>query len=964
MTFLLIAHALAAVAAPAIVKVLGPRSFLVLAAVPAAAFGWLLRVAEQVRVTGAVSERRTWVPGLGLSLDLRLTTLSWVLALLVTGVGALVLFYCRWYFHEGDPTVWRFSAVFTAFAGAMLGLVLTDNLLVLYVFWEVTTVLSYLLIGHNPASATNRRAAMQALLVTTFGGLAMLIGIVGLGHEHGYQISTLLAGAASTGTLSGLTVASVVLLLVGALSKSALVPFHFWLPGAMAAPTPVSAYLHAAAMVKAGVYLVALFAPLFAGAPGWHLMTVGLGLATMLVGGWKALRQNDIKLLLAYGTVSQLGFMVAVAGLGTRESALAACLLVLAHGLFKSTLFLTVGVVDHQAGTRDLRALSGLWRPLMPLCVSAVLAGLSMAGVAPLLGFVSKEAALEALVSAAHEGTPIRSWGAWVALTAVVAGSALTVAYTARFLWGTFATKPGVAVTAVKAPAPGFVAAPVTLGVAGLVMGLVGGLLGPYLAPYVGQFRLGPAPASVSLWHGFTLPLALSLVSLTVGLVLFVYREPVAQLARRRVGPESEQVFASVMYLVDRSAVETTAVTQRGSLPLYLATIFGVFGLAVGAMAVQAPFPSSVTVWDSPAQLAVALVMVLAAVLSVMAHRRIGAVLLVGVTGYCASVFFLLHGAPDLAITQMLVETVGLVVFVLVLRRLPTRFAFTNPRRIQLMRGALAGLVGLVVALVALVSTAARRETPVSVEYAKEAYDFGSGKNIVNVTLVDIRAWDTLGEVSVLVAAATGIASLIFVRTRNTRISRARNKERRSTTGGTSTWLAGGKTLRRERRSVIFEVVTRLVFHIMLAASIYLLVSGHNQPGGGFAGGLVAGTALFVRYLAAGRYELDEAAPVDAGLLVGLGLLVCVAAALAPVAFGGVILQTYTWEFTLWPWGPVKLVTSLFFDIGLYLIVVGLMLDIVRSLGAGIDRQIVAEREERNAEHGERVGDENSEARS
>ncbi|HET8594550.1 MAG TPA: proton-conducting transporter membrane subunit, partial [Intrasporangium sp.] len=310
MVQLLLVHLVAAAVAPLLVRLMGRSSFLLLALAPASAFAWLVSVATDVRAGHGPEQRITWVPGLGLELDFRLTTLSWVLALLVTGVGALVLLYCRWYFAPGDPTLWRFTSVFTAFAGAMLGLVLTDNFLVLYVFWELTTVFSYLLVGHNPASSTNRRAAMQALIVTTLGGLAMLIGIIALGVRHSYRISEVLAHPPA---LDGVTVAAVVLLLVGALSKSALVPFHFWLPGAMAAPTPVSAYLHAAAMVKAGVYLVALLAPAFAGAPGWHALTVGLGLLTMLVGGWRALRQYDIKLLLAYGTVSQLGFMVALA---------------------------------------------------------------------------------------------------------------------------------------------------------------------------------------------------------------------------------------------------------------------------------------------------------------------------------------------------------------------------------------------------------------------------------------------------------------------------------------------------------------------------------------------------------------------------------------------------------------------------------------------------------------------------
>jgi multicomponent Na+:H+ antiporter subunit A len=935
---LLLLHLVAAVVAPLLVSLLGRKAFLVLALVPATAFGWLVSVSSEVRAGQGPTQHISWVPGLGVDLDFRVTTLSWVLGLLVTGVGALVLMYCAWYFKAGDATMWRFTAVFTAFAGAMLGLVLTDNLLVLYVFWELTTVFSYLLIGHNPASSTNRRAAMQALLVTTFGGLAMLIGIIAIGVHHTYSISELLS---SPPPLDGITVAAIILLLVGALSKSALIPFHFWLPGAMAAPTPVSAYLHAAAMVKAGVYLVALLAPAFAGAPAWHALTVGLGIATMLLGGWRALRQHDLKLLLAYGTVSQLGFMVAISGIGTRAAALSALALIIGHALFKSTLFLTVGIIDKSTGTRDLRRLSGLGRRLLPVSIPAGLAALSMAGVAPLTGFVAKESVLGAVLGGIEDAAPLpRAWG-WLALAGILLGSVLTVAYTARFMWGAFATKPGVPTTRFTVPHPGFVAAPLLLGVTSLFLGLLAPVESTWLMPYADEFTVGDAPEPLALWHGLTVPLALSVVSILAGGLLFLAREDVAR-AQARVPDfvDGERIFGHVLRGVDRGAVETTAVTQRGSLPLYIMAILVVFVALPGGAAVLGGSVGSVRPWDTPAQAVVAGIVVAAALLVLFTRRRLTSFMLVGVTGYGTATIFILAGAPDLGITQMLVETVALVVFVLVLRRLPTKFTRHPQSPVRSWRPVLGLAVGLGVAAMALVTTSARTQLPASARFPTEAYDFGHGRNIVNVALVDIRAWDTMGEVSVLVAAATGIASLIFVQTRNARLSRATAKNLPPTEPTRGTWLHGGRTLRPERRSVIFEVVTRLFFHVMLAASLYLLFAGHNQPGGGFAGGLVAGLALAIRYLAGGRYELDEAAPFDAGLLVGLGLLVVVASALAPLAFGGTILQTTALDFELPIWGEVHLVTSLFFDAGVYLIVVGMMLDIVRSLGTGIDRHI------------------------
>ena len=363
-----------------------------------------------------------------------------------------------------------------------------------------------------------------------------------------------------------------------------------------------------------------------------------------------------------------------------------------------------------------------------------------------------------------------------------------------------------------------------------------------------------------------------------------------------------------------------------------------------------------VRLWDNPGQAVVGVVVVAAAVLVLVTRRRLTAVMLVGATGYGVSLLFILHGAPDLAITQMLVETVSLVVFVLALRRLPTKFtrhpALAVPHVADRARASPSAPPS---APSRSSRRAAARADPVSVGFPTEAYAFGHGKNIVNVTLVDIRAWDTLGEVSVLVAAATGIASLIFVRTRNTRLSRATAKALPSSNPARGTWLHGGRTMRKEKRSVIFEVVTRLVFHVMLAASLFLLFAGHNQPGGGFAGGLVAGLALVVRYLAGGRYELDEAAPFDAGLARRASACSSPSARRwrrSPSAARSSRRRAV--DFTLPPWGEVHLVTSLFFDVGVYLIVVGMMLDIVRSLGTGIDRQIAEEESDQESDRGVR----------
>jgi multicomponent Na+:H+ antiporter subunit A len=954
---LIAAHFVAAAMSTWLVTVLGRRAFLVLALVPLVAFGWTLGQTAAVHAGQSSVQILSWVPSLDIELAFRMGALQWLMSLIVTGIGALVMVYCAWYFAEDDPGLASFAGTFTAFAGSMLGLVLCDDLLILYVFWELTTVFSYLLIGSDPARRASRQAALQALIVTTLGGLAMLVGMLVLGQQAGtHRISDLLSDP-PTGTA---TTVAVALLLVGALSKSAQIPFHFWLPGAMAAPTPVSAYLHAASMVKAGVYLVALLAPAFSGTPWWHEVVLTLGVLTMLLGGWRALRQNDVKLLLAYGTVSQLGFLLVVLSVGTRATALAGLAMLLAHALFKATLFLVVGIVDHQTGTRDLRELSGLARSAPVLCATAVVAGGSMAGLPPLLGFVGKESAFGSLLDVARAGDRpgISPAVGWLLEGGVVLGSVLTVAYTVRFLWGTFATKPGVAPIPF-APAPaGFLLAPVVLSVLTVGLGFTGHALTGVVEPHLAQFPVGVHDAELALWHGLELPLAFSAVALLLGVLTFVRRRQLGAL-QAALAPSwtADSAYRLVMRTVDRLAVELTSVVQRGSVAAYLAIILGVVLLLPGAAVLRAlDGPIEVVLWDSPAQALVGLVIIAAAVAATRSRRRLRSVILVGVTGYGTAMLFILHGAPDLALTQVLVETTSLVIFVLVLRRLPAYFTDRplSPRRY--LRMALGAAVGGTVGLVMLVTTGARTATPISATYPREAVEFGGGHNVVNVILVDIRAWDTFGEISVLVAAATGVASLLFLDTRMAGIRRVydipypESVEKVPTGPGRRVWLPGPRTLPPDRRSIIFEVVARLLFPVLIVFAIYLLLAGHNAPGGGFAAGIVTGLALMVRYLAGGRYELDEAAPVDAGVLMGTGLFVAAAAGLSPLAFGGAVLQSAQVDLSVPLLGDLHLVTSTFFDIGVYLVVVGLVLDLLRALGSRIDRQILTE--ERAAEQG------------
>jgi len=945
---LVAAHLVVATAAPLLTRLFGQRAFWVAAGVPAVAFGWLVSVAPVILGGGAIDESIPWIGGLGVALAFHLGLVQWLLALIVTGVGALVLVYCRWYFAD-DPPQTRPVGLLTAFAGVMLGLVTADDLIVLYVFWELTTVFSYLLIAHDPTRRANRAAALTALIVTTTGGLAMLVGFVILGQAAGtHSLQAILAQPPSG---PALTVAAL-LILVGALSKSALVPFHFWLPGAMAAPTPISAYLHAAAMVKAGVYLVAVLAPVFAQVPGWRPAVWTLGALTLFLGGWRALRQDDLKLLLAYGTVSQLGFMVLLLGTGTQAAALGGVAMLIAHALFKGTLFLVVGVVDHSTGTRNLTELSGLARRLPVTAVIAAVAAAAMAGLPPTLGFTAKEAGLEGITNLGFggDGTGIAPVPAWLLIATVVLGSALTVAYTLRFWWGAFATKPGVEPTRIAhPPSAGFVAAPLLLATAVLAGGLLGGPLTTVLDAYAATLPDGAQSHGLTLLPSWGAPLAASLVAIAIGAVLFWQRQRIAVLQHSfpKV-PAAAEFYRVTMARLDRLAVEVTDRTQRGSLASYVATILVVVtGVIFFAMAAVQRWPS-VYLADNWAQVAIGAVMIVTAFLVATSRGRVRAVVLLGVTGYGTALLFLVHGAPDLALTQVLVETVTLLVFLLVLRKLPKYFTERPLQSARWWRVLISAGTGLAVTLLAVLALGNRIATPVSDALHETAYTYGYGTNIVNVVLVDARAWDTIGEIAVLSIAATGVASLIFLRGRTVRLKRPPAPP----DGKQEGWLRGSRMLPRAARSLIFEVATRLLFGVMIVVSVYLLLAGHNLPGGGFAGGLVAGTALLIRYLAAGGHELDEAMPLPAGGILGSGLAVSVATAVAPLFIGGVIFQSYEvhlkvpgWESLQLPWGTwtllgdIHIVSSTMFDLGVYLVVVGMLLDLGRSLGSGIDDQ-------------------------
>ncbi|MBM7824293.1 multicomponent Na+:H+ antiporter subunit A [Arcanobacterium pluranimalium] len=1015
MLALMTLYVVSALFAPIVMR-RGRLGFLILAAVPAVSFAYVASCYDDV-VRGAFpTSSLAWAPQLGFTLNFRLDHLSYVLALIVTGIGALVLVYSSRYFSQSAQGLGRFAAVFIGFTGAMLGLVTTNNTLSLYMFWELTTVLSFLLIGHSYSRSFSRRAAMQALIVTVTGGLSMLTGLIILGTIPGgsFDIAELVDHAQAgmigvshgnhAGTSAALITTAIVLILIGAFTKSAIVPFHFWLPAAMAAPTPVSAYLHSAAMVKAGIYLIARFAPGLASSDVWRIAILFAGTITLILGGYRALKQTDLKLLLAFGTVSQLGLLSMFVGYGTASMMLAGLTMLVAHALFKSALFLCVGVVDWATGTRDLRELNGLWRKMPILSAMAAIATASMIGLPPFLGFVAKEAALHSLLV---ENNAV----AYVLLLAVTVGSLFTVAYGLRFWWGAFAdksaganeptgsnepayankpagsSKPAVAnqqLTANNSSAASLEPHKNSLLMLTPIAVLVGGGIAcgfsyagfdRMFSPYVEQ--LSGSPGELVLWGGVNTALAITVSILVLGLVIFAVNLRWFETLQNIEFPlRAERAFHIGIETLEAFSRLITSLVQRGSLPVYLSTIF-FFMLVTGGFAylfAGGNSDISLRAYDAPTQLVVAIIAALAALLGARARHRMKAVLLIGVSGYAVALIYQLHGAPDLALTQTLAETMTLVVFILVLRCLPAYFSTRPIRWNRWVRIALASGVGAGAAVLAWFAANARMAASMTQTFHDEAQHYGYGKNIVNVTLVDVRAWDTFGEISVVIAAAVGISSLLFIRDRSGRIDRFRNlpqvdragmnahtsyfmqsknyiqcehaaaisedeaQIRSRTSEKKRVWLAGSSTLPEVRRSEIFEVGTRIIFHTMVIVSLFLLFSGHNHPGGGFAAGIMAGVALVLRYVAGGRYELGAALPLHPGHVMGSGLLLAAIYALFPLLFGGTIMQTVKLEAVLPAFGPIKLATALFFDVGVYLIVTGLVLEILRSLGAEIDR--------------------------
>ncbi len=757
----LLPFALAALA-PWLTRRLGGGVGWVLALLPAALF---VRVAAWLPLDpgASVVQSRPWFPGLGVELAFRLDGLSAVFALLITGIGALVLVYAGGYL-AGDPRIGRFFATLLAFQGAMLGVVLADDVITLFVFWELTSVTSYLLIGYDHEREGSRAAALKALLVTGAGGLALLAGLLLMAVAGGDLGVTSLRLSALEGVDvrgHGLYPAILVLVLLGAATKSAQVPFHFWLPAAMAAPTPVSAYLHSATMVKAGIYLLARLHPTLGLTVEWEWAVGSVGAVTMVVAAAMALGQNDLKRILAYSTVAVLGILTMLLGVGTGLAIKTTIVFLVAHALYKAALFMVAGNVDHETGTRDVTVLGGLRRALPWTAAAGLLAALSKAGAPPMFGFIGKELLYKTKLD-------LETVGGWLVVAAVAVNVALVATallVAVRPFWGRPRATPKVPH---EAP-PSMVLGPVVLSLVGLTVGL---LPGPF------ERTLGSAAATaiagttivmdLKLWHGLNVDaltvMALSLVTLATGGAVYLaarrWLEPFgrAVTAAGRFGPS--RAFQTAVDRLPTAAERFTALVPITTLRSAVLTALLVVLALVAPPLLRVSGAADPWLAALPHDLLLIGVALLAAVLAALVRSRLTAVAALGVTGLVMALLFALYGAPDLAMTQIAVETLSVVLLVLVFVALPPVVRRSGGWS-RLRDAAVAVAVGATMALAVVATAVVRLDADVARYYLETSVPEAFGSNVVNVILVDFRALDTLGEITVVAVAGIGVAALL-----------------------------------------------------------------------------------------------------------------------------------------------------------------------------------------------------------
>jgi multicomponent Na+:H+ antiporter subunit A len=816
-----------------------------------------------------------------------------VFALLITAIGALVVLYASRYL-EGHAHAGRFHASLFAFMGAMLGVALSDNILTLFIFWELTGFTSFLLIGFEHEREDARSAALQALIVTGGGGLALLAAGVLLFDVSGSTSLSAMASSSESVVRHPFYAAIATLVLLAAFTKSAQVPFHFWLPNAMAAPTPVSAYLHSATMVKAGVYLVARMTPILGATPLWTTAVTGAGAATMVFGAYRCVQETDLKRILAYSTVSALGVLTMLLGVGTRESVAAALVYLVAHACYKGALFLVAGVIDHERGTRDITELTGLRRAMPITAFAGGAAALSMAGVPLTLGFVAKDAVYESLLHG-------DAWSTWFLILTVLSSVLLGVS---GLLAGVLPFRGPAAGAAAQEPGWALWMPPLTLAAGGVLAGLVPAVLDPPLSAAAAATLQTPSDVSLAVWHGLSPAVMLSALTLVGVGVIYIARGTIRRHAWQPTHG-TEQLYTGALSALNAIGGVIAPRLHSASLRSYVMVIVVMSIVVGGAALVTASRFGAIAPEMSvrPHELLIAVVIIAAAIAATAASSTMSAVLSLGAVGYGVAVTFLIFGAPDLAMTQFSVETLTVFIYVLVFRHF-RNLGPLSPRLVRYRDAFIAAGIGTLVG--GLVLTVSTTETaPRLREYFAEfGPTLGHGRNIVNVILVDFRAFDTMAEITVLATAAIGVRALL----------------RLAATNG-----AGGEYVRApEVTSPIFRAAVRLLMPLLLLFSVFLLLRGHNQPGGGFVGGLVAASAFALYGLACGMERARRALLVTPLTLLGGGLLIALLSGVPAVLRGQPFLTAQ------WSLGAG---TPMVFDIGVFLVVLGVVLMMIFNLG-------------------------------
>jgi len=859
--------------------------------------------------------RHEWLGAAGLALSFRLDGLGLLFALMILAIGLLVILYARYYLSERDP-MGRFYAYLLLFQGSMLGVVLSEHLIQLLIFWELTSISSFLLISYWRHREDARQGARMALAITGGGGLAMLAGFLLLGEMVGsYELSVILASGEVIREHPWY-VPMLVLVLLGVFTKSAQFPFHFWLPHAMAAPTPVSAYLHSATMVKAGVFLLARLFPALAYTPEWSWLVGGAGLITLLLGAYTALFKHDLKGLLAYSTISHLGLITLLFGMGTPLAAVAAVFHIMNHATFKASLFMAAGIIDHEAGTRDMRKLNGLWKYMPYTAVLAMVAAAAMAGVPLLNGFLSKEMFFAKTVYLVGEGSI-----PWLPIMATLAG-AFAVAYSLRFIHDVFFNGEPIDLPRTPHEPPRWMKLPVEILV---VLCLAVGILpawtfGPLLATAAASTLQTELPEySLAIWHGFNPALMMSIVALVGGALIYAVRHPLFRWHDKGLGRIDarsmyqwleQRLFRGAEFLdavLHRPALQRmVAVTTLAAVALALAGLWG-FGALRGTQPLTPLDPVSLVAGGA---------LLAAAVGTVLLHRqRLTALLLLSVVGLIVALAFVKFSAPDLALTQLSVEVVTIVLLLLALYFLPAHTPVESSAGRRTRDLLLAGAAGLGAGALAWAVLTRPYET-IAGYFLENSVPGGGGTNVVNVILVDFRGFDTLGEITVLAIAAIGIYAML----EGLRLTAPESD-------------ASGRRWSWDTHPVIMAAFSRLLLPLALLVAIFVLLRGHNLPGGGFIAGLITAVALISQYLANGIAWTQARMSADLPPMIGIGLLLATATGLASWLFDHPFL-TSTFSHVHWPLvGEFELASAMLFDLGVFMVVVGVTLVILLRLG-------------------------------